>query len=255
MWLIALLIAVAAFLYFGRKYLNSSHKFGFGTSFSGDADKRFWGTKKEATKQAARLLVALIAKVAKGDGVISKDEAAYIGAILSDIAAQVSEAGFRDELKAVFNEAKDDDILPEKIAAEYRQFIPREYCDGTIRFLLNIAYIDNDFSPGEQAVLRGIARGFGLKNYEIERIFNQFKAEFKSRTASNQSPAQRDPWAVLGVGRDADFDTIKKAYRKLARENHPDFMMSHGETVVSDATKKLQEINEAYNILKEKFGK
>ena len=54
----------------------------------------------------------------------------------------------------------------------------------------------------------------------------------------------RDPYEVLGVPRDADETTIKKAFRKLARELHPD-VNAHD----PDAEEKFKEAAEAYEIL------
>mgnify|MGYP005810637499 CR=1 FL=1 len=53
----------------------------------------------------------------------------------------------------------------------------------------------------------------------------------------------KDYYATLGVGRDADADTIKKAYRKLARRYHPDVSKE------PDAEARFKEINEAYEVL------
>ena len=51
-----------------------------------------------------------------------------------------------------------------------------------------------------------------------------------------------DPYSVLGVSKSATDDEIKKAYRKKARQYHPDVNKA------PDATKKFQEINEAYEV-------
>src|SRR3954462_11913396 len=58
------------------------------------------------------------------------------------------------------------------------------------------------------------------------------------------STGQRDPYEVLGIGRDADEGTIKKAFRRLARELHPDV-----NTEDPDAEEKFKEAAEAYEIL------
>src|ERR671912_1732464 len=54
----------------------------------------------------------------------------------------------------------------------------------------------------------------------------------------------RDPYEVLGVGRDADEGQIKKAFRRLARELHPDVNRED-----PDAEEKFKEAAEAYEIL------
>src|SRR5881227_2607706 len=58
------------------------------------------------------------------------------------------------------------------------------------------------------------------------------------------STSARDPYEVLGVGRDADESTIKKAFRKLARELHPDV-----NTHDPQAEEKFKEAAEAYEVL------
>lgn len=64
----------------------------------------------------------------------------------------------------------------------------------------------------------------------------------------------RDPFSVLGVSRDASDDEIKKAYRSLARENHPDKFTDPAES--ARASEKMKEINAAYEeIQKIRSGK
>ncbi len=55
---------------------------------------------------------------------------------------------------------------------------------------------------------------------------------------------RKDYYKILGVSRDADDATIKKAFRKLAKQYHPDTNVGNAE-----AEKKFKEINEAYSVL------
>ena len=57
--------------------------------------------------------------------------------------------------------------------------------------------------------------------------------------------AKRDYYEILGVAKDADERTIKKAYRKLARKHHPDASDESAEV----AEEKFKEISEAYDVL------
>ena len=67
---------------------------------------------------------------------------------------------------------------------------------------------------------------------------------------------ENDAFEVLGLSKNASLDEVKARYKELVRQYHPDILMGRGESkeVIERSTKKLQEINEAYGRLKEKFG-
>ena len=54
-----------------------------------------------------------------------------------------------------------------------------------------------------------------------------------------------DPYQILGVSHDADAEQIKQAYRRLAKQDHPDLHPGDAE-----AARRMNEINEAYDLLK-----
>ena len=74
--------------------------------------------------------------------------------------------------------------------------------------------------------------------------------------SQGSAKSKRDPYEILGLSKDATFSEIKKKYRELVKKYHPDILMGKGadEEIIQEGTKKLQEINEAYKILKERFG-
>lgn len=74
--------------------------------------------------------------------------------------------------------------------------------------------------------------------------------------SQSSAKSKRDPYEILGLSKDATFSEIKKKYRELVKKYHPDILMGKGadEEIIQEGTKRLQEINEAYKILKERFG-
>ena len=85
---------------------------------------------------------------------------------------------------------------------------------------------------------------FGLKDA-------QFKA-IRARCVPNMEP---DPYTVLGVQLNDDFDTIRGAWRDLVRTYHPDRMIARGlpEEAINLAEKRIIQINKAYELVKKDF--
>jgi DnaJ like chaperone protein len=103
--------------------------------------------------------------------------------------------------------------------------------------LFEIAKADGVLHPGESVFLERVADIFGFAPGEFRRI-----------RASHFAPDAADPYVVLGVAYDAGDDEIKRTYRRLVRENHPDSLIARGvpEEFVRLATDKLAAINGAY---------
>ena len=70
------------------------------------------------------------------------------------------------------------------------------------------------------------------------------RSENDSEMKEDNMAEKRDYYEVLGVSRDADEETIKKAYKKLAKQYHPDLNPDS-----KTAEEKFKEINEAYSCL------
>ena len=76
--------------------------------------------------------------------------------------------------------------------------------------------------------------------------FNSIKSMFYSDT--------HIAYSILGLQPNATNDEIKKAYRKMAVEYHPDKVSYLGEDIQNSAKEKFQKINEAYESLKKERG-
>ena len=217
--------------------------------------------KKQANVNEAKFLVSLLAKVAKSDGRVSELEARLITQVLDDLSQKVSGvSGVREYLKEVYNSQKENVDNAYETARNYKRAFNLNYdtCVARLTFFLNLAYIDGEFNKSEQDVIRNIAYGFGIDKETLDEIIYKFDSFYGSRFGTDRDEVSRenDAFEVLGLSKNASLDEVKARYKELVRQYHPDILMGRGESkeVIERSTKKLQEINEAYGRLKEKFG-
>ncbi|WP_103608839.1 TerB family tellurite resistance protein [Campylobacter concisus] len=214
--------------------------------------------KKQANVDEAKFLVSLLAKVAKSDGRVSELEARLITQVLDDLSQKVS--GVREYLKEVYNSQKENVDNAYETARNYKRAFNLNYdtCVARLTFFLNLAYIDGEFNKSEQDVIRNIAYGFGIDKETLDEIIYKFDSFYGSRFGADHDEIsqENDAFEVLGLSKNASLDEVKARYKELVRQYHPDILMGRGESkeVIERSTKKLQEINEAYGRLKDKFG-
>lgn len=102
-----------------------------------------------------------------------------------------------------------------------------------LNFLVMIAQADGSVDPKEVDALKDVARWMELSTSEVDSMLNMGHDDLESA------------YKVLGVSPDATDDELKKAYRRLALEHHPDRVAALGDDVRRAAEKKFQEINAA----------
>ncbi|EJP74565.1 MULTISPECIES: DnaJ domain-containing protein [Campylobacter] len=242
----------------------------FFNSFKGGVN---FGRQRTLGFEEAKFLVALLAKVAKGDGRVNELEARLISETLDDLTLKIQGSrDQRDELKRIYNIEKENISNAYELARNYRIALnlDAQISAARITFFLNLAYIDGSFSAAERKVIEDISDGLGLSRQMLNQIIMQFEIFYGARQrfssgygrqsyqgqsgANSGFEAKKDPYEVLGLPKTAKFSEVKKRYRELVRQYHPDILMGRGESeeVIEKSTKKLQEINEAYESIKER---
>jgi DnaJ like chaperone protein len=187
----------------------------------------------------ATAVIVLGAKLAKVDGVVTRDE---VRAFKRVFRIDDSEVG---DVARIYNQAKASasgfEPYARQIAALFGHdpFLLEELLTG----LFEVARSDGELNPAEIDFLRRIAAIFGFDIAAFELIRARFSA-----TARNLSGAD-DAYAVLGLTRSASDEQIKQTYRNLVREHHPDRLVAKGmpEEFVERANKTLGAINAAYD--------
>ncbi len=179
-------------------------------------------------------VIALGAKMAKADGQVTRDEVTAFKEVFH-IAAQDEHGAAK-----VFNLARQDVAGYEEYATRIREMFSTQ--PETLRDLLeglfHIAMADGFYHPNEDAFLERVTEIFELPQAEFNRLRIRFAPD-----------ARQDPYAVLGVAPDAALDEVRRAWRQLVRENHPDAMIARGvpEEAMQLAQKRMADINRAWD--------
>lgn len=244
--IIVLAILGAIFYYIFKSYSKY-------TGYSQEAFKNFSISYESLKNSELGLFVALVAKVAKADGRVDALEAQLVGIMFDDISAVFPEpAKTKDILKRIFSEEKDRSDDTQAIAQHLARAIKRDRAKQQqfMGFLIQLAFIDGEVSKSEEEVLQTIAEAMEFDPNAYHAIFDQFE-----KMMQNMQPKANigDAYKLLGVSESDDMSVIKKAYRNLIRQYHPDIIKSQGkdEAYMQEATAKTQEINQAYEMIKE----
>jgi len=201
------------------------------------------GEADDATKNIAFTIgvIVLGAKMAKADGVVTRDE---VGAFKEVFRVPP------DELKnvgRVFDQARKDVRGFEPYARQIGRMFRHNpaVLEELIEGLFHIARADGKVTDDELEYLHRVVQIFGLEPARWERL-----------RAANLTAGDGDPYGVLGVRRDASDAEIKSAHRKLVLENHPDKLVAQGMPAefVDLANEKLATINAAYDQIRKQRG-
>ncbi|HUU67637.1 MAG TPA: TerB family tellurite resistance protein [Methyloceanibacter sp.] len=186
-------------------------------------------------------VIALGAKMAKADGVVTMDEVNAFKEVF-----KVPEGEMKNVAR-VFNLAKQDvsgyEAYAEQLATMFKG--NRKLLEDVLEGLFHIAKADESLHPGEEDFLSQVAKRFGLTPTEFSYI-----------KARHVVASKRNPYDVLGVDPTISNDDLKSQYRKLVADNHPDKLMARGvpKEFIAIATEKVATINEAYDQIARERG-
>ncbi len=197
----------------------------------------------EENKQVAFTVgvIALGAKMAKADGVVTKNEVHAFKQVF-----QVPD-GEAENVARVFDLAKQDVLGFESYAKQLDGLFHdnRELLKDVLDGLFHIAKADDVIHPVEDNYLATVAKHFGFTT-----------AEYRSIRARHIQASERDPYEVLHVPFDISNEALKTHYHKLLADSHPDKLMARGvpKEFIDMATRKVAAINAAYDEIRKKRG-
>ena len=230
---------------------------GYGGYLAGIALRRFVvGGLQIAQSRMVDSTFSIMGALCKADSVVTRDEINTVEKIFQLFNLQDEQ---KKQARDAFNRGKqpgfDLDAAVDEFGAISRRRGPLLQLFLQVQCMAIAA--DGKIHPAEHAMLVRIAKRLGLS----ERDVLQLEALLRAATGRGQSapgsppPQDRlaDAYSALGVTPDSTGAEIKRAYRKLISENHPDKLASRGlpESMRQVAEERSREINSAYDLIKE----
>ncbi|MEM7207227.1 MAG: co-chaperone DjlA [Pseudomonadota bacterium] len=210
---------------------------------------------------------ATMGHVAKVDGAVSHDEISMAESVMTqmDLSPDMRRAAIN-----LFDQGKQQDFPLEEVIEQFRRECTRR--QNLMRMFVEIqlqaAYADGSLHAAEDELLRRVCQMLGIPEAVYRQMENLVRASVRggaqggySQHGQNRGGGYRpqpaasmtksDARALLGVDTNTSDADLKKAYRRLMSQHHPDKLVAKGlpEEMIKLATEKTQKIREAYELL------
>jgi DnaJ like chaperone protein len=212
------------------------------------------GGLRVAQSQLIDSTFAIMGALCKADNVVSRDE---INAVEQAFRMLKLQGEQLEQAKDAFNRGKQPDF---DLDAAVDQFARISHGRGPLLQLflqLQVMAVaaDGRIDPAEHAMLVRIARRLGLGEADVSQLEALLRAATGGPSAAGREPSKdriADAYAALGVTPAASAAEIKRAYRKLISQNHPDKLAARGlpESMRAVAEERSRELNSAYDLIK-----
>jgi len=197
----------------------------------------------------------IMGRIAKSDGVVSETELEVARQTMQKM--QLNEEQKRAAIN-LFNQGKQTDFDYISVIKQFRDECGRR--TSLLRMFMEIqlstALADNELHPEEQRLLTEIAEGLGFQRRHFEQLLAMMTAQRRysnfdgfNSTQVDEGQAVNQAYMLLGIDSKCSDAELKKAYRKLMSQHHPDKLVSRGlpEEMMKIATEKTREIKDAYD--------
>jgi len=223
----------------------------------------FAGDKERVQTVFFTTVFSVMGHLAKIDGRISEDEIAMARTIMQQMRLDEAQQRFAIEL---FQRGKQADFQLDEILQQFRHECSRRrnLLQMFIEILLHAAYADGTLHPQEKRLLSHVCQQLGFSPAEFHMLDNMVRAQraftddqphtghrYQQSPPRPRADRLQESYAMLGVSRGASDSDVKRAYRRLMNQHHPDKLVAKGlpEEMLKMATQKTQEIKAAYETI------
>jgi len=207
---------------------------------------------------------AVMGKIAKADGRVSENEIQFARDVMTRM--NLSEVK-RQQAIELFTRGKQADFDTAEVMVPLARLIRQRSTvkQMFIEIQLQAAFADGDVSVAELAVIQTLCTDLQISFRELEQILLRCRSEraFHQQGYGGHQPGEdpatllADAYGVLGVTSDAGEAEVKRAYRKLMNQHHPDKLIAKGlpPEMMQLAKEKTQEIQAAYDRVRKSRGR
>jgi DnaJ like chaperone protein len=236
-------------------------------------DNMRYSQRKNATPEAGGYvgpLFTLLGAVAKSDGRVSEAEIAVAERLMTRIGLNAEQ---RKQAAVSFNVGKQPEFDVTRTIAELRNWVGlrRDHAFPVLDVVMDTVLAEGNPPPEKMSILRQLAFALRISDMELMALMamkgyawntgtggprggNQHYGTGGGYVPPQRTPQGPDPYAVLGIDRSADERAIKRAYRKLISEHHPDRLGDLPDDMRKRAESRASDINAAYDQIKEARG-
>ena len=201
---------------------------------------------------------AVMGRVAKADGRVSEHEIEFARAVMDHMQLNEQQRKLAIEL---FSQGKQPEFDLDGALAQFRRECHRRHSlmQMFLELQVQAAYADGVLNAAEKKLLLEIFAALGFSRSEFHHLEAMVRAARSwgggSRAAEQEPPLSAD-YKVLDIPQSAADDEVKRAYRRLMNQHHPDKLVAKGmpEEMIKVANEKSQQIRRSYERIKKARG-
>tara|TARA_R110002167_G_scaffold3623_4_gene17680 strand:+ start:51833 stop:52618 length:786 start_codon:yes stop_codon:yes gene_type:complete len=229
----------------------------FDAGLDGVSIDRIGGPQTNERVQTAffTAVFSLMGYIAKADGRVSQDEISLAQQVMGQMQLQPAQRKLAIKL---FEQGKQDNFPYQEVLAQFKRECQRRrnLIQMFLEILIATALADGKMEASERRLLESMAASLGYPKQAFDQLVLRMSAQFRFQGQEAPADRLRDAYKVLGLESSASTADVKRAYRKLMSQHHPDKLVSKGlpEEMMAMAKKKTQEIKMAYDTIVEQRG-
>ena len=185
--------------------------------------------------------------ISKADGEVSHKEISMAEIVMNELHLDNQQ---RRVARDLFNQGKQSNFDVYPVLDQFRVECHRRVTllKMFLELQVEAAFADGHLDTAEHAVLKDIARHLGFQPDDLDRIINLCRGTRTRGSRGSQTATEADAYKVLGVTPTTPLPEIKKVYRRLLSQHHPDKLVSKGlpEEMMGLANKRTYEIRKAW---------